>query len=99
MNDAFEDLTVEKFVNMIRGIVKDVLKESQLNVERCYNGIIISLDEENDAATVDIGNNVLNSIPNNTGLVLGDTLSVGNAVRVYASSPTLTDAYIGIKLN
>lgn len=95
MDSSFDELTVEKFVEMIRGIVKDVLKEERLKsrTESYYNGVVTSVN--GDVATVDIGDNVLAGIPNKTGV----TLSTKDAVRVYASSPTLTDAYIGIKLN
>lgn len=101
MNESFNDLTVEKFVNMIREIVRDVLKEemSKSHIEKYYNGVVKSVNANNNTATVDIGDKVLDDIPNKTGLVLGETLIEKDAVRVYSSSATLTDAYIGVKLN
>lgn len=99
--DEFSDLTVEKFVGMIRGIVRDVLKTemSKAHIEKYYNGIVKSVNTDNNTATIDIGDKLLDDIPNKTGLVLGETLIEKDTVRVYSSSATLTDAYIGVKLN
>ncbi len=101
MNESFSDLTVERFVNMIREIVRDVLKDeiSKSHIEKYYNGIVKSVNVDNNTATVDVGGKLLDDIPNKTGLVLGETLIVSDTVRVYSSSATLTDAYIGVKLN
>ena len=36
-DNNFQELTVEKFVDMIRGIVKDVLKEEYFGCHPCIN--------------------------------------------------------------
>ena len=102
MNE-FDKKTVEDFIAMIREIVRDTIKQMSTNTESFYNGIVTSVDSEKNTATVDIGDMVIENIPNKTG----ETLYITNKeagtqasfVRVYTTSPSMTDAYIGVKLN
>lgn len=99
--DKSSDITVEKFVGMMREIVREIVKEemSKSHIEKYYNGIVRSVNTNNNTVSVDIGDKTLDDIPNKTGLVLGESLLVKDTVRVYSSSATMTDAYAGVKLN
>lgn len=103
MECDFDKKVVEDFVAMVREIAEDVYRKMGAKSEGYYNGIVISVNIDNNTATVDIGDMVLEDLPNKTG----ETLYVTNKeaetqasfVRVYTTSPTMTDAYVGVKLN
>lgn len=103
MECDFDQKTVEEFVKMIREIAEDVYRKMNTTSEAYYNGIVISVNAEKNTATVDIGDMTLEDIPNKTGETLYVTNKEENTqasfVRVYTTSATMTDAYIGVKLN
>lgn len=91
-------VAIEKFVNVIREIVLDVLEKNDLRFEQCYNGIVTNVesgdDIEYEIITVLVNDVTLSDLKNKTG----EKLSIGDSVRVYTTSSTLTDAYVGVKL-
>ena len=103
MECDFDQKIVEEFVKMIREIAEDVYRKMGAKSEGYYNGIVIDVDEEKNTATVDIGDMVIENLPNKTGETLYvnsvDDNTVASFVRIYTTSPTMTDAYIGVKLN
>ena len=80
---------------MVREIAEDVYRKMSAKSEGYYNGFVVGVSEDNSIATVQIDNITLNDLPNKTG----ETLEENSFVRVYTTSPTMTDAYIGVKLN
>ena len=102
MENGFDKKTIEDFVKTIREIVIDTVNNINSNTERYYNGIVTEISEDGTLATVDIGDMVLEGIPNKSGeeLFIADKTTGSHAsfVRVYTTTNTMTDAYIGIKL-
>ena len=95
--DNFDKKNVEDFISMIREIVQDTVKQMHLNNEIYFDGVVVAKDENTTPTTytVDIGENKLSNLVNKSG----EDLEGKSGVRVYATSPSLTDAYIGRKLN
>lgn len=87
--------SVENFITAVREIVYDVIKNTDLRIEKYYDGIVSNVDNDGNVVSVNIGDIILDNISNKTGT----TLSIGDTVRVYAASYTLADAYVGTKLN
>lgn len=87
--------SVENFIAAVREIVYDVIKNTDLRIEKYYDGIVSNVDSDDNVVSVNIGDIILEDISNKTGT----TLAIGDTVRVYAASSTLADAYVGTKLN
>lgn len=73
-------------------IAKALLKELD-NVERVYNGIVSEVKDSSANVTLSAGRGETGFIPNKTG----ETLTAGDAVRVYVLSDNFGNAYIGLK--
>lgn len=103
MECDFDKKTIEDFVLMVREIAEDVYRKMNAKSEGYYNGFVVGVSEDNSTATVQIDNITLNDLPNKTGEILYVTDETketeASFVRVYTTSPAMTDAYIGVKLN
>lgn len=87
--------TVDAFVQAIADIVKETLKTMQNKSEQYMDGIVTAVASDNTTAAVDIGETSLSGLPNKTG----EQLMKNDAVRIYSTTITNSDAYIGVKLS
>ena len=101
MECSFDKKNIEDFIKIIRDIVIDTVNNMGSNTERYYNGVVTSINEDGSLATVNIGDIVLENIPNKSGetLFVKTADSHASFVRVYTTTNTMTDAYIGRKLD
>lgn len=95
MECDFDKKTIEDFVSMVREIAEDVYRKMSAKSEGYYNGFVVGVNEDNSTATVQVDDIILNDLPNKTGEVLEEK----SFVRVYTTSSSMIDAYIGVKLN
>ena len=95
MDNHLENAKVEAFISELKKLAKDFAIYSNMGVERCYDGLVKSVDTSKNTASVLSGETLFENIPNKSG----ETLSVDDAVRVKAISNTLVDAYIGTRLD
>lgn len=86
---------IDAFVQAISGIIKETLQTMQNRTEQYYDGIVTVVSSDNTVASVDIGDAIFENLPNKTG----EPLSKDDAVRIFTTTITNSDAYIGVKLN
>lgn len=86
---------LDDFRNIINNIIKEQFEIfiSKANIEFFYDGVVTAISGTN--AKVDLGFQITEFIPNRTG----ETLNVGNKVRVYSGKSTLVGAFIGVQLD
>lgn len=86
---------LDDFRNIIDNIIEErfELFVSKANIEFFYDGVVTATSGTN--AKVDLGFQITEFIPNRTG----ETLNVGNKVRVYSGKSTLVGAFIGVQLD
>ena len=80
------------FESMEHYIAKVLLKELD-NVERVYNGTVSEIDGSFANVVLSAERGETGFIPNKTG----ETLTAGDAVRVYVLNDNFGNAYIGLK--
>lgn len=86
--------SAEEFVKVVREIVYDFLKKTDLRIEQFYDGVIFSVDADNNTADVSINDVLMSGLKNKTGVELFS----GDAVRIYTTNASMIDAYIGVKM-
>lgn len=90
---------IDELVDIIYKKIKEKFEKelNEANVEFSRDGVVKSINEDGSIASVDIGDNVLENIPNKTGQVLTtDDINKGK-VRIYYDRHTMKNAYIGMK--
>ena len=81
-----------KILNVMKKTASRTINSS--NVEIFYNGIVtVAPTDSNINATVELSFGTTITVPNRSG----ETLAVGDAVRIYSEKQNLVNAYIGIK--
>jgi hypothetical protein len=90
--NSIQDVS-EGIIKLIRSIVKEEIKQYNSKQETHYDGLVVAVNG-NGTINVEITSNTLKNLPNKTG----ESLSVGNGVRIYATSNLMTDAYVGVKI-
>ena len=97
----FDKKTIEDFIKIIRDIVIDTVNNMNSNTEHYYNGVVTDVSDDGSLASVNIGDIELENIPNKSGEILSTETTDSHAsfVRVYTTTNTMTDAYIGRKLD
>lgn len=83
------DILAKGIFDAIESVTKKTLRRR--GVEQTFDGVVLSIDENNNTADVDCGFKIFNALPNKSG----ESLKVGDAVRIFAKSDLLTDMYIG----
>ncbi len=86
---------IDAFIQVINDIVKETLKSMQIKTEQYYDGLVTNVSTDNKKASVDIGDTVLSDLPNKTN----EQLHKYDTVRVFTTTITNSDAYIGVRLN
>ena len=94
-DERVEKELLDKFRDKIRAMIKEEAVDliNYANVQLFFDGIVIEISGE--TAKVNLPSATTDFISNYTG----KTLSVGNKVRVFADTDTLSGAYIGIQLD
>ena len=93
-NVEIENYNIDDVLNALRVVFNEMSGEAS-NIERYCNGIISNVSSDGVNADVSVNGKTLNGLKNKTS----ETLSVGDSVRVYYTRKTMSDAYIGLKLN
>lgn len=83
------DILAKGIFEAIESVTKKTLRRR--GVEQTFDGVVLSVDENNNTADVECGFEIFNALPNKTG----ESLKVGDAVRIFAKSDLLVDMYIG----
>ena len=83
------DILAKGIFDAIESVAKKTLRRR--GVEQTFDGVVLSVDENNNTADVECGFEIFNALPNKTG----ESLKVGDAVRIFAKSDLLVDMYIG----
>lgn len=95
MDNSIKNEDVEFLINVIKDIVQDVVSQMNLRIERYYDGIVTSVNSEKNTVCVDGYDTTFDDIPNKTGV----SLNKKDGVRIYSASPTLSDAYVGVRIS
>lgn len=95
MDNMVEEKKVKHLILLLKEIIAETLNHANLNIEKCYDGIVGGDCLEGEKTTVISGELTFTEISNKTGI----PLFKGDVVRVKSTTSTLTDAYIGVKLN
>lgn len=90
-NAVLDELVEEIFKRVEQKFVKQL---NTANVEYAFNGIITAVNADANTAIVDIGSSTTAYIPNRSG----ETIAVGDAVKVYSDRSNMAGAYIGVKM-
>lgn len=87
------DILAKGIFEAIESVAKNITKKTlkQRGIEQTLDGVVLTVDENNNTADVDCGYEIFNALPNKSG----ESLKVGDAVRIFAKSDLLTDMYIG----
>lgn len=93
--DGMSCQNVDAFVQIISDILKETLQTMQNRTEQYYDGIVTVVSSDNTLASVDIGDTTFENLSNKTG----ESLSKDDTVRIFTTTITNSDAYIGVKLN
>ena len=81
-----EDILAKGIFEAIESVAKNITKKTlkQRGIEQTLDGVVLTVD-------VDCGYEIFNALPNKSG----ESLKVGDVVRIFAKSDLLTDMYIG----
>jgi hypothetical protein len=90
----------DKLLEFKNSIIQEVLKEVKYyidnsTIEKTNTGIVKSVSVDNSTATIDIDFMTTDMLPNKTG----ETLAIGDKVKIFSDTKTLVDAYIGVLLS
>lgn len=85
----------DELAQFVQNIVRDEVSKLLKNYEKSHPGVVKEVDTVNNRADVDLA-----GFQGDTGMlknVTGETLSVGDSVRVYYIG-NVANGYIGIKM-
>lgn len=93
MKNVVDERNLDNLIDLIyKRIYEKILKElNSLNIEFCAEGIVQTVLGDNAEVSLSFG--TTDSIQNLTG----ETLSVGDKVKVFYNNTNMSGAYIGVK--
>lgn len=94
MDNSIKNEDIEVLISVIKDIVRDVISQMDLRIERYYDGIVGSISSDGNVAVLTYDDMLLEGLENRSGVAL----KKGDGVRVYSTSPTLADAYVGVRI-
>lgn len=94
--ENIDNAVLDEFIDEIyKRIEQKFAKQlNTANVEYAFNGVVTAVNTDANTAVVDIGSSTTTHIPNRSG----ETIAVGDTVKVYSDRSNMVGAYIGVKL-
>lgn len=89
------DTLINEFVDIIYSKIEErfIKNINRTNVEFCSEGVVKSVNSTSNTAVVTLGFGDTDSLQN----LSGETLAVGNKVKVFYNNKSMGGAYIGVK--